>query len=393
MSKVAPVIGASNSLPNASFRGLPRNGRLSIGLTASSSFVADTRLWANGMAQNVRFLAMLLDRLPFVDLRIISPLDEVGEFAAGVPLVSAKDGLEGVDVLIEIGVRLDPDLIDGFRARGGKVVSYMAGNAMVMNLESVASGSPGGEIPSTVGFDATWITPQHMRMNASYAAMTRGKYVAEVPHIWHPSVLNSALAQFGCGDFFWKNCDSSNGWRVGVFDPTVNVVKTFHLPLLACEEAYRAKNDTISHVLLFGAQRFIGNQHFSDLVTSLDLGRDGRVFAEARHPLPQVLGKYVDAVVTHQWENSLNYLYWDVLYSGRPLIHNSAHLGDAGYRFADFDPADGGRVLLDAARQHHSRTLAQRNSELEVLWQFSIDNPRVQSRYAELLCDVMEQGA
>lgn len=367
---------------------------IKVGITASPAFVADERLWANGMAQNVRYLAMLLNRLPFVQLCLVGPDNDCQQTSPGTPsFMSASRAVDELDILIEIGIRFDPNLLERFRSRGGKLVSYMAGNAMVMNFESVANGSGGGEIPSQVGFDATWITPQHMRMNASYAALTRSSRVCEVPHIWHPCVLNNALAQFGAEAFFWKLRENCKNWAIGVFDPTVNVVKTFHLPLLLCERAHRLDNELIARVLLFGAQRFIGNQHFSDLVGSLDIGRQGKVFAEARHPVPATLGRHVDAVVTHQWENSLNYLYWDVLYSGRPLIHNTPDIEGAGYRYQDFDPADGGAVLKDALEQHPHRTYQARAAELEILWQFSIDNPLVQSRYADLLRDVMELHA
>jgi hypothetical protein len=52
-----------------------------------------------------------------------------------------------------------------------------------------------------------------------------------------------------------------------------------------------------------------------------------------------MLGREVDAVITHQWENDLNYLYWDVLSLGYPLVHNSSRIKDAGYYYPDFDPA------------------------------------------------------
>lgn len=382
----APVADAAPS---------PRGGRagqrqLKIGITTSAAMLAADGMWTSGIGQNILYLAYLLRRLPFVSPALIGFIDQPEKAIQGLPVIEPGDAAETFDIIIELGMRFDPATMNRFRERGGKLVSYIAGNAMIMNLEAVANGRDIGETPSEVGFDAVWITPQHMETNASYAAMTRTAAVHEAPHIWHPSCLIRSIDTFGANAFFWQNRQPDDRWRIGVFDPTINVVKTFHLPLLVCEEAERRDPDLIDRVLLFSAKRFIGNPHFEELINTLDLGKKGKIFAEGRHPLPSVLGAHLDAVVTHQWQNNLNYLYWDVLYSGRPLIHNAPALADAGYYYRDFDPADGGRVMVDALRSHGSRRAEARPRELEVLWTYSIDNPAVQSAYADLIFDVME---
>lgn len=376
--------------------GMPRRplaGRkLRVGLTSiGGGELLDAALWASGMAQNVAYLAMLLARLPDVEPILVVPDGTAGTRPLhGVPVAPAGDALDRLDCLIEIGIRLDPVQMKAFRARGGRLVSYMAGNAMVMNLESVANANAYGEILGDVGYDAAWLTPQHVHTNRAYVAITRSENVWEAPHIWHPVNLVNAISQFGSHEFFWKPREADKPWRIGVFDPTVNVVKTFHLPLFVCEEAARIRPGFVERVLLFSANRFIGNPHFAELVGALDLGREGRVFAEDRHNLPAVLGPHVDAVVTHQWENGLNYLYWDVLYAGRPLVHNAPAIRDVGYWYRDFDPKDGGRALLEAFDGHAATRGQARAGELETLWTFSIDNPAVQERYAHLIAEALE---
>lgn len=382
-------------LPPPAFGG---RARLRVGFTVRPETARGSgHVWANGMAQNVIYLAMLLMRLPMVEpFAVVAGAPAPGAALsglAGIPVLGEAEAVSGLDLLIEIDIRLSAEAMTRFRARGGKLVSYMAGNAMIMNFESVANRNDYGEVPSAVGFDAAWLTPQHVHTNWSYAALTRTPNVCQVPHIWHPCCLLESLGQFGSAAFFWHDRAPAAPWRIGVFDPSCNVVKTFHLPLLVCEEAARIDSALIGRVLLFSARRFIGNPHFSELIGALDLGRAGKVFAEDRHPLPAVLGPHVDAVVTHQWENNLNYLYWDVLYSGRPLVHNAATIADAGYYYADFDPQDGGRVLVDALARHGSERGEARRAELDVLWGFSIDNPAVQAAYGELIAELVERRA
>ena len=369
--------------------------KLKIGITASSAQYSNhTSLWENGMAQNILYLAMLFMRLPDVEAWLVVPDDAQGDLAManqfGLPAFRVGDGLDRLDLLIELGARFDAGQMARFRERGGRLISYVAGNAMVFNFESLANANTNGEILSHSGYDAVWLTPQHVTTNHSYARLTRSDAVLEAPHIWHPACLLNSIVQYGNADFYWKARESEGDWRIGVFDPTINVVKTFHLPLLVCEEAARRAPDLIRSVLLFSAERFIGNIHFSELVASLDLGKAGKVFAEARFPIGGLLGRHVDAVVTHQWENRLNYLYWDVLYSGRPLVHNIADLEGAGYYFRDFDPQDGGRVLAETLPGHGARRDAARHGELEILFRYSIDNPEVQSRYRDLIVAAMD---
>ena len=357
--------------------------RLKIGITVIAGQDAHAALWSSGIAQNTVYLALLFQRLPEVELcALVSCPAGVGPEAHplaemyGLQTMQLQDAVESLDIIIEMGLRADTEHTGPFRARGGKLVSYMAGNTMVMNFENMASAVRYGDYINEVGFDATWITPQHWRMNHAYSAVTRTPNTVIAPHIWHPMCLTESAYRLKTNPF-WRPPDDP-GWRIGVFDPNVNVVKTFHFPLLVCEEAHRAQPGLINRVLLFSADHLMGNPHFEQFCAATDLGRANRVFAESRYLVGQMMGSHIDAVVTHQWENDLNYLYWDVLYLGWPLIHNSVEFKDTGYYYPEFDPQTGGQVLREALGGHAANWDRDRPGVLESLWRFNIDNPQVQ---------------
>ena len=102
--------------------------------------------------------------------------------------------------------------------------------------------------------------------------------------------------------------------------------------------------------------------------------------------LVSMLGKEVDMVLHHQWENDLNYMYWDTLYLGYPLIHNSKRIQEAGYYFKDFDPADGGEAILAAMDMHDGPTEADK----QAVWYHHIGNPANQEKYRDLLKKVLD---
>ncbi len=350
-------------------------------------------LWSSGIVQNVAFLLMLLGRLPDVELAAVvaCPAGTSHPLGArlGLPVVGEDEVAGRLDVLVELGARGATAAMDAFRRAGGRIVSYLAGNALAMNFEAVACAVPHGEIMAEAPFDAVWITPQHWRMNASYAAMTRSPRVEIAPHIWSPVLLEQSAASAG-QPLFWKRRPPGAPVRIGIFDPNVNVLKTFHIPLLAADMAFRQRTEAIDRVLMFSAAHLKGNAHFEEFCAATDLMRHGRLFAESRFPLAHLLGLHIDLVVTHQWENSLNYLYWDVLFAGYPIVHNSPHLGACGYSYRDFDPADGGRAILDAVARHGADPEHERRCAMETVWAYHIDNPGVQARYAELLASVMD---
>ena len=367
---------------------------LKVGVTLSRSSEAPNALiWSAGINQNAIYLVMLLRRLPevesvsFVDCSDGATPHPLSMWC-GVGSLSQADAVATLDLIIELGARAPSDLMRRFRDRGGRLVSYMAGNGVVMNFEAVATKAPHGEFMTESGFDAVWITPQHWHMNRAWCVLTRTPATEMVPHIWEPVCIEAALRETRV-KYFWAGADRSKGYRVGTFAPNINVVKTFHIPLLACEEAYRVAPGLIDRVLLFNTEKFVGYPHFDEFVAATDLARAGRLFAEGRHGITDALGTHIDAVVEHQWENNLNYLYWDVLYSGYPLIHNSTEIDGAGYFYEPFNTQDGGRVIVDALSRHASRAEAARAEALDYLWRYRVDNPTVRARHSELIAKVM----
>ncbi len=350
-------------------------------------------LWSSGIGQNCVLLVLLLQRLASICEVVVvdcsgAPAPHPLAAWCGISTATAEEAADRLDLIIECGMRAPADAMHRFRERGGRLVSYMAGNSMAMNFEALASAMPHGEIVSAVPFDAVWITPQHWTMNRASCLLTRSDVVEQVPHIWDPIFVEARARAAGRNPFYKADRDT-DALRVGILEPNVNVLKTFHLPLLACEEAFRLAPESIDNVLLFNTSLIKLVPHFLELTSSLDLFRAGKLFAEGRMPIAEVLHTHVDAVVVHQWENDLNYLYWDVLWSGHPLIHNSPSIEGVGYAYASFDPADGGRAIVDASRRHRGRAAAARAEAMAFLHRFSIDSSAVRARHEELIAGVM----
>lgn len=360
--------------------------KINIGITTSIARDDGNVLWSNGITQNIVFLAHLFTKLDIVgDVYIVVCPGNVAFSSTlfGFKTISIDQAANGLDLILEVGARgAEPSHIESLHKRGGKLVSYVAGNVMAMNFEELARNVRHGDSVSN-GWDAAWITPQHWKMCHSYVKMTRSSNTSIAPHIWEPLCINMAAEASGRNIAYSDPQD--NKWNIGCFDPNINAIKTFHLPTLVCENAYRIDRAQINSLLLFSLKHLINSQHLNQFISCLDLFKDKKIFIEERHMLSHVMGTHVNAVVTHQWENNLNYLYWEILYLGWPLIHNSDHFCDVGYYYPDFDAGQGGAVLQEALARHKSKRLMQREPIKELLWEFSIFNPAVQNEYKLLI--------
>ena len=354
--------------------------RLKVGITIGPAQDAQALLWANGLSQNIVYLALLLQRLPIVsELGLICDVQPHAVATAyGLPVWGVEQAAAHCDVVIELGARsFGAAQVDTLRAHGGKIVSF----------EALAHGGQAAEQLVKHKFDAAWLLPQHWHMCRSYCALLGSANVQEIPVLWDPVFLNHTAALMR-KNVFWREPDGGK-YALGCFDPNINVLKTFHLPLLVTEEAYRIDDSRIDKLLLFGAMRLKDSRHVTEMILATDIGQAGRISLEERHSLVHVMGSNVHAVVTHQWENNRNYLYYEVLYLGWPLVHNVPSLSDAGYFYEQFNPQDGGRALQEALKGHPSIRVKQRDAIREALWQVSVDNPANQDRYSELLLQVM----
>jgi len=365
-----------------------RKARVKIGITVVATSNAVQTLWASGMGQNIAFLALLMRRLDIIDsVFLVScpngnshPLGEL----FGIPVIPLDDALAQMDIIVEFGSRVThPVHVDALHKHGGKLITYIAGNTLVMCLEAIARESRNGDVVSQMRYDAAWVLPHHWETNHAYTKLTMAEKTSVAPYIWDPICMMQAAYSMGRNPFYKK--PEGKGWLVGTFEPNVNVVKTFHLPLLITENAYRLQPDLISRIMLFCASHLQDTAHAKELFASLKLGQDGKILPDIRRILIETFGGHVNAVVTHQWQNQLNNLYFEVLYLGWPFIHNSLLFEDVGYYYPEFDVKKGAEIMVHGLNNHDEIRAKQAGLLKDTFWKYSIENHKVQARYTELI--------
>lgn len=131
----------------------------------------------------------------------------------------------------------------------------------------------------------------------------------------------------------------------------------------------REAPEKIKNVYLCNTYDKKDNPTFFNFIGRTNLVKNGVMTVEGRYQMPDFLTRYVDIVLSHQWENGLNYAYNDALYGGYPFIHNSKLIPKGvGYYYDQFDAFEGAKVLLDVIDnhdKHHEEYVKRANEYLD----------------------------
>lgn len=335
---------------------------------------AGQNIWENGLGQNIVFLAQSLRQLPFVRQVLLIDVgdqeampEQVDALGLGLRRVSMREATDEVDLVIEMGGVLDAAWLALLRARGCKVVYYCAGQPFVGLVENAVFDRPGLFLhPGR--WDEIWLLSKDREL-APFLRTAHRCPVHEAPYLWSPLFLQRRIDEVAREGWHYGWTPRSGhgpaaGLRVAIFEPNVSVVKTSCIPMLACDEACRADPASVRMMHVLNTLHRKDHLTLLYLANSLDLVRQHKACFHGRHDVVGFMVQHADAVVSHQWCNDQNYLYLDALYGDYPLVHNSPwlHSFGAGYHYAGFDAAEGGRQLLLANREHDARLPDQRRA-------------------------------
>jgi len=336
--------------------------KYTVGITIFVGASGDLGLYENGLRQNAFFLFNLFRSSPNCARAYL--LNHGDGEPAGIPdglglapgdIVRTDQVLAQLDFVIVLGAAIDARTAEALRSKGCRIIGYRGGNGIVISMEAIIANPPRNDAERYFDrefFDVLWMTPQHIHTYRSYCETIYRCPVIEVPQVWQPLFLQRRAGSLQ-QPFGYR--PGSARKRIGILDPNITVMKTSHMPMLVCEAAFRQRPDLFQAVYVTNAIQFIENEHFNSLASRMEMFRAKIATVEPRFLAADFLAHHADAVVTHHWENGLNYLYYDVLSGDYPLVHNSEFLAEFGYYYEGFDAEAGGEALLRALTGHDAR--------------------------------------
>ena len=354
-------------------------------------------IWSNGAGQNMYFLKQCLEQIDGVesvyfvywrnDKNTLS--DNMKLDLMDIELYEADEVVEKTDILIEGTLTLEPEIEQKYREHGAKIVSYRMGNDFIGDMEKMVHHLPGARAFNGTKYDAVWMIPQHMNTNRCYLEIMTKAPVYEVPHLWSPIFLEEMAPHvkepFTFG--YEQGQIEKNGARVSVLEPNISVLKNCMIPILIGEEAYRNHPELIKHIYLCNTFDIKDDAAIFNYIGYTSAVKSNVMSVETRHITPLFLAEYTDIVVSFQWENALNYVYYETLYGKYPLVHNSPMLKDkhVGFYYDGFDAYDGERQLINAIKTYDTDFESHQAWNQKLFDEVSPNNPENIRKYQILI--------
>ncbi|AIF47611.1 DUF2827 domain-containing protein [Dyella japonica] len=371
----------------------PTAAQLRVGITIGLSSPSET-LWNNGIKQNAIYLAETLKGCPnvasvvLVNTTPISLAEGVSWDVQRWPVRSFADCKDELDVLIELGGQIDAQATDYLKQQGTHLVSYCCGFEYVHAMEAMIFRRPswGYNLFINQRYDAVWMVPQVDHISRHYFQTLRRQEARPVPFVWSPLVLDQRCREL---DRPAEYAPRPGPRRLSVMEPNHDVVKFCLYPILIAEEAYRARPQDIGFLHVANALSLANESpEFVSLMNHLDLVRDHKAAFVGRFDTPRFLSEFTDVMISHQWENPLNYFYFDVTWLGYPLVHNASMCRDLGYYYPDNDVPAGARMLLQVLEQHDEQWEDYRRRQRTLITRHLPQNKSVIASYANLLAEL-----
>lgn len=231
-----------------------------------------------------------------------------------------------------------------FKDAGVSVCAFICGNCIMFDQEDFCRGSRGQAtfIDSNSKSDQLWIIPSFWSSH-EYIETIRRTPAFVVPHLWSPEIIKEFAPKFyGKPETeIYYNPKNHKGKKINILilESNMALLKNAWIPMVACEKLHQEYPDLIDTVYVFNYPK---DDLAWKMADSLTLDTDKKLRRFARLSFPEIMLHFnslesMPIILSYQVHNTLNYLYYEALYYGYPLVHNSPDLDKCGYFYPEFN--------------------------------------------------------
>jgi len=372
-----------------------------IGITLGfPDYDKNIEMWSNGARQNIIYLYLTLKQCKNVNKcyivnvggKKIKDYEKIDFNPDELDVVEWDEIKDNLDIVIQLGMQLGDDKVNFLKSKNKKIISYVCGNMYVINTEHMLYLNEKSQpFIETNVFDEVWTNAQHLNTNKHYLETLYRASVKVCPHIWNPYLIEKLKSEERNKNLIFEYNNINPKKRIGVFEPNINVVKTSFYPMMICERLYNFRPELFENIMITNTLFKKEDRNFLYLALSLDITKNIATY-ENRYVLPEFLANYTDIIVSHQWENGLNYMYYDVFYLKYPFVHNSEFFKEYGYYYPNFDVEKGYKQLENSILNHDKNIEIYNKKCEEVCWKHHTDNPKNIKEYEVLIGNLMKKN-
>ena len=351
---------------------------------------------SNGMLQNLYFLFTSFNTVNNWDCYFLyvgdNQLDFPPEQERFIPLNQYIESSPFTfDVIIFGGFSI-PSVFESGVFSKTKIIIFHCGATMIDDIckcleKSDLSKDGNVSLPKV---DEIWTLPHHINNLGYLSALYNNRNSKVMPYVWDSTFVDLQLHQNNYRDLdhFQEDFLSHPLNSISIYEPNNTFCKTCLIPLATVVEHRRYGSEQINTSRTFCAQNISKNHYFNQKCRDLGITSD-KEYYEFYNRKPFVyslksLGTNT-IILSHQINCSLNNLYFDALYLGLPLLHNSAILSEYGYYYADFEINDAVDKIDYIIRNHHTLHSQYIERGKELLYEYDPKNPKNLSVYQKTI--------
>lgn len=365
-------------------------------------------MWVNGIKQNAIFLQNMLQKCGHKVTLLDTSNKVEGDPKTGrisndkviwdgkkFPIHKFNKHAHKCDIIIMLGTTLKDKSLKGFKTatNGKRIIKYQCGNNYVIEMERMLFSEERNQVSYKSDLiDEIWYVPQQGYQNHEYYRVLSNladDKVKAVPFVWDPMFIDAVESMYSSATkvpVYQPKPNSEK--RLCVMEPNMNVVKMSTIPLLIIEDAYNKYNIDYHSTSLISGVNLSKKELWKSMVYGLNSIKK-TINTSHRAPVHQILANYADIIVSHQWENPLNYAYLDAMYLQFPLIHNADMIQDAGYYYPDFEIGKAAEQLKWVLENHDDNIDAYNEKNEEVLERYTVYNKNILKTYNKLIDNLM----
>jgi hypothetical protein len=324
--------------------------------------IGNTKPFSSGLTQNAYFLYKIFTNMGHT-CKFLTYYDSYTFDYNEIPVTKITHATElfTLDVIISVLHGIKADIYDMCKKRNISVIGFLCGNALCLDNE-VFLKSDGDIICSETPADLFWVINSFEYMK-SYIEVKRKAPVKIVPHLWSPIFIENymKIAKKEISDLIYTpRTHTKKQIDIVIVEPNINFVKTALVPLMVAEKIHTLNPELINEVFIFNFPT-----HSKSAVSILDrlsVGKKVRKFKGI--VIPEILLFFnarnsIPIFISHQFYTPLNYLYYELMYFGYPLIHNSVLLKDYCYYYNDCNVDECANQALKAYETYNSNMLTE----------------------------------
>lgn len=215
----------------------------------------------------------------------------------------------------------------------------------------------------TSEFDQIWISPHFKYCLQYYKVRYSTDNIFVGPYFWRADLFKEHNLMNTV------RTDVKEHLRVGICEPNLEQAKNCIIPIAICEKAF----EDVERVYAFSTVKVKDVTFFKNFCLSTKLHQKGKFSVEGRYPLPYILQKHCNCIVSYVEDCDLNYLFIECFYLGIPLVHNSPMLKDYGYYYPRLQVDKGAEQLKYVKHFHNREEYIKKHRP--IVEKYAVDNP------------------